>query len=158
MEKRNELFDMSDGHKIAVTMYIPSSDATKHIHLLHGMAEHQKRYERFASYLCEMGYLVSSHDHRGHGDTAEANGGLYGYFAEKDGFERVVEDVQEVIEGVRQRVAEFPLVLFGHSMGSFIARRYTQLHSEELAAAVYCGTGATTPLHIAGHQLASALA
>lgn len=157
MNQSTHTFDMSDGVQVAARIYTPIGEPKGHIHLLHGMAEHQKRYEGFATMLTEAGYYVSSHDHRGHGDTAELNGQLYGYFADKDGFERVVQDVDEVMEAVQAQIGEYPLTLFGHSMGSFVARRYTQLHSEKIAKAIYCGTGATTLMHAVGVQLASIL-
>lgn len=148
---------MSDGHEIFVTTLIPAEKAIGHFHILHGMAEHSGRYEGFAQMICAEGYVVSLHDHRGHGTTATQNGGLYGFFAEQDGFNRVVQDVYEVIDTVRQQTAELPLTLFGHSMGSFVARRFTQLYSDQMHAAIYCGTGATNAIHIAGHQLAKVL-
>ena len=50
----------------------------------------------------------------------------------QDGFERVTEDVREVLLLVREELDDMPLILFGHSMGSFIARRYMQKYSESL--------------------------
>lgn len=118
---------------------MPEQPAIGHVHLLHGMAEHIDRYDEFAKELVGNGFIVSGHDHRGHGKTNEKNGQL-GYFGEKDGFERVTEDVREVLVQVREDVGEVPLILFGHSMGSFIARRYMQKYSESLAKAIICGT------------------
>lgn len=157
--KQNHIFTMTDGHKIAATTYFPGNEKEiiGQFHILHGMAEHQRRYEGFANYLSELGYLVTTHDHRGHGDTAEENGGLFGYFAERDGFERVVQDVHEVLQQLSVLHHEYPLTLFGHSMGSFIARRYTQHYSNELDRVIYCGTGATTALHVVGNSIAKVL-
>ena len=152
-----QIFAMDDGHKIVATVYKPEVLPIGHIHLLHGMAEHQQRYEGFAKLLVEAGYLVSSHDHRGHGETAIINDAPFGYFADQNGFERVVQDVHEVITGIQKEYGEYLLTLFGHSMGSFIARRYSQLYSELLHNAIYCGTGATTSLHVMGNQIAKIL-
>ena len=79
-----------------------------HIHLLHGMAEHIGRYEEFAQYLAGKGYIVSGHDHRGHGKTAELNG-IKGHFADEDGFDRVVQDAYEVVTHLRSNTAISPL-------------------------------------------------
>ena len=157
MNKQNHIFTMTDGHKIAVTTYFPGNEIIGHIHIMHGMGEHQRRYEGFANYLCGLGYLVTSHDHRGHGNTAEENGGLFGYFADHDGFERVVQDVHEVLQQIRVHQGVYPLTLFGHSMGSFIARRYIQQYNEELDRVILCATGATTSLHVVGNRLAKFL-
>lgn len=141
---------MSDGHAIHVVKYEPKSSPIGHIHLLHGMAEHIGRYEDFANYLVEQGYMVSGHDHRGHGRTAEKNGQL-GFFAGKNGFDRVTEDVREVLLHVREKFENVPLILFGHSMGSFVTRRYMQKYSESLSKVIICGTSFTpVPLGRAG--------
>lgn len=131
---------MSDNHLIHIVTYKPEQSPIGHVHLLHGMAEHIERYDEFAQFLVAHGFIVSGHDHRGHGKTAEKNGQL-GFWADKDGFERVTEDVREVLVQVREEIGEVPLLLFGHSMGSFIARRYMQKYSESLAKVVICGTG-----------------
>jgi alpha-beta hydrolase superfamily lysophospholipase len=131
--------EMSDHHHIHVVKYVPDQTPIGHVHLLHGMAEHIERYEEFAQFLVGKGFLVSGHDHRGHGKTAEKNGEL-GYFAESNGFERVTEDVREVLLKVREELAEVPLILIGHSMGSFITRRYMQKYSDSLSKVILCGT------------------
>src|SRR5690606_1115600 len=82
---------------------------------------------------------VSGHDQRGHGRTAERNG-VEGYFSEQQGFDRVVMDAREVISAVQQQIGEMPFILFGHSMGSIIARRFIQLHSGSVCRAVLSGT------------------
>lgn len=130
---------MSDGHQIHVVKYTPEQSPIGHLHILHGMAEHIERYDEFALFLVEKGFIVSGHDHRGHGRTVEKNG-QQGYFAESNGFERVTEDVREVLLKVREDMVEMPLVLFGHSMGSFVARRYMQKYSDSLSKVVICGT------------------
>lgn len=131
----------SDGHELYYEMYEPHQ-AKKHVHILHGMAEHIGRYEEFSRFLAKQGFVVTAHDHRGHGRTAERNG-TRGFFAESNGFEQVVQDAEEVIESMRSRIGELPMVLLGHSMGSFIARRYIQLNgnSDKLCRVVLSGTG-----------------
>lgn len=145
---------MSDGHEVFVREYEPTI-IKGHVHILHGMAEHSARYDEFAQFLQEAGYYVTLHDHRGHGETAERNG-TYGYFAEEAGFHRVVIDAHEVIEAVRKNKELPPLQLIGHSMGSFIARRYIQQY--EVANVILVGTGAMSPLHQVGTIVAKALA
>lgn len=129
----------SDKHEIYYEVYVPKNP-TAHVHIIHGMAEHIARYEEFIRFLTNRGFIVSGHDQRGHGRTAERNG-VEGFFAEKNGFNRVVEDVDEVITGIRHQIDDLPLVLLGHSMGSFVGRRYIQLHSGKVSRAVFSGTG-----------------
>ncbi|MFY0520887.1 alpha/beta fold hydrolase [Lysinibacillus sp. UGB7] len=148
---------MSDGHSVFTRTLTPTSSCIGHIHILHGMAEHSGRYVKFAEALCIAGYAVTMHDHRGHGETAAYNGKL-GFFAERNGFERVVEDVHEIVNTMHAQFADVPLILFGHSMGSFITRRYIQLYSENVDKVILCGTGSVTALHMAGHFFAQTLA
>ncbi len=129
----------SDNHEIYYEVYEPENPKA-HIHIIHGMAEHIARYEEFTRHLTDNGFTVSAHDQRGHGRTVERNG-TEGFFAEKNGFNRVVEDVSEVLAAVQQQIGELPLVLFGHSMGSFVGRRYIQLHSGKVSRALFSGTG-----------------
>ena len=128
---------MSDGHHVHVVKYT-SENPIAHVHILHGLAEHIGRYEEFASFLVSHGFSVSGHDHRGHGRTAEKNGQL-GYYGDGEGFDRVVEDVREVLHLVYKEES-LPLILLGHSMGSFVARRYMQKYSETLSKVILSGT------------------
>ncbi len=132
--------DMTDGFLVHAFFLQPDGEAKGHIHLLHGMSEHIGRYAEFAHYLAGQGYVVSGHDHRGHGKTAGLNGQL-GHFADAGGFERVVQDVYEIVTTLRAQYPAKRFILFGHSMGSFVARRYVQLHGAEVDLAVFSGTG-----------------
>lgn len=131
---------MSDGFSVYAFSCAPKGNPIGHIHLLHGMAEHIARYGEFVENLVGKGFIVSGHDHRGHGKTVDFNGKL-GYFAESNGFDRVVQDAHEVITTMRTAHDAPRFILFGHSMGSFIARRYIQLHGAELDAVILSGTG-----------------
>lgn len=148
---------MSDGHFVFTRTLTPTISCIGHIHILHGMAEHSGRYVKFADQLCAVGYAVTMHDHRGHGETAAYNGKL-GFFAEHSGFDRVVEDVHEIVMTMHNQFADVPFILFGHSMGSFITRRYIQLYSDSVDNVILCGTGSVSTLHMAGHVFARTLA
>lgn len=130
---------MSDGHLIYVMRCIPTDTPIGHVHLMHGLAEHIERYDAFVDFLVNKGFIVSGHDHRGHGKTALKNGQL-GYFADHAGFERITEDVREVLLTVREGLTNVPLILFGHSMGSFVARRYMQKYSDSLSKVILSGS------------------
>lgn len=157
MRKVEQYLTMADGHEVYVRIYIPNVQMLGHVHILHGMAEHSGRYDRFAYYLCQHGYVVSMHDHRGHGMTAERNG-LLGFIAEENGFDFLVNDVLEVMTKVRDG-QDWPLpILFGHSMGSFIARRFMQLYSDNVSQVILSGTAATTPLHRMGKYVGKLIA
>jgi alpha-beta hydrolase superfamily lysophospholipase len=137
---REATLEMTDGFLVHAIVMAPEGNPIGHIHLLHGMAEHIGRYEEFAHYLVGKGYIVSGHDHRGHGKTAKMNV-LKGHFSDANGFDRVVQDVYETISVLRDQYPSPRFILFGHSMGSFVARRYVQLHGSEVDLAIFSGTG-----------------
>ncbi|MCM3709862.1 alpha/beta hydrolase [Sporosarcina luteola] len=146
---------MSDGFSIHSVYAQPADRPIAHIHLLHGMAEHIGRYEEFVTYLTSEGFAVSGHDHRGHGKTADLNGKL-GDFGETAGFDRVVEDTYEIISFYRNKFRAPRVILFGHSMGSFVARRYTQRFGRELDKLICSGTAGNPGVsRIVGKALAS---
>ena len=119
------MLTMSDGTSIHTVFLKPEGQPVAHIHLMHGMAEHIGRYEEFMKYLVGEGFAVSGHIHRGHGETVTLNGKL-GYFGDTVGFDRLVEDAREIIRFFKDEFQTNNVILFGHSMGSFIARRFVQ--------------------------------
>lgn len=132
--------EMSDGLNVYVSIRQPKEKAVGHIHILHGMAEHSGRYDEAADFFVSKGYIVTAHDHRGHGKTAAMNG-KRGHFGDDVGFDRVVTDVFEVVSNMKNRHATNRFILIGHSMGSFIARRFIQLHGDMVDQVVLSGTG-----------------
>lgn len=125
--------------------------------IAHGMAEYGKRYETFARYLNTRGYAVFINDHLGHGKSVAKEEDL-GYFGEKDGPATLVEDAKNLTEIAKSEYPDVPFVLFGHSMGSFIARSYASFYPEELDALVLCGTAGPNPAAAAGAFLANLIA
>lgn len=109
------------------------------LQISHGMVEHIDRYDDFARFLTDKGILVIGNDHLGHGYTAKE--GDHGYFG--DGLSAtVVDDLHEVTKYAKETYGEnIPYFLLGHSMGSFMARRYLMTYGDELAGAIISGTG-----------------
>lgn len=151
-----QIFKMEDGHQVYVRMYHPTTEPKGHVHIMHGMAEHSGRYIDFAEYLVNQGYFVTAHDHRGHGETAKLNGQL-GYLGDEKGFHRLVEDVFEILQFFHASKQLPETILFGHSMGSFVARRFMQLYSGHIDKCILAGTGATTAVHFLGNAVARSL-
>jgi len=121
------------------------------VQLLHGMAEHIGRYERLAKALNQAGYLVIGRNHPGHGPHAEQ----LGYFADKKGWDMLLEAAHQVSLMVKNEYPYLPLYLLGHSMGSFAAREYALRWGGELDGLILSGTGFFgRPLCAAGKILA----
>ncbi len=91
------------------------------VQIIHGMSEHGQRYDHFATELTNQNFLVYASDLRGHGKTAGKIENI-GYFAQKDGWQKVVNDVAEVNAHIKTSHSELPIYILGHSMGSFVAR------------------------------------
>lgn len=128
------IITLRDGKKIDLISWQASKEPKAHILLIHGMAEHIERYEAFASFLLEKGYNVYGYDQRGHGKTAGNLSGV-GYF--DLGWSGVVGDVKEVVDQLPKNA---PIILFGHSMGSFIVRDYIRNFSESVDGVILSGT------------------
>jgi alpha-beta hydrolase superfamily lysophospholipase len=90
------------------------------VQVLHGLAEHSGRYDRFAAFLAGRGYHVYAHDHRGHGYT-RAPDAPFTVFAARDGADKVVADVAAVRNVIVTEQPGLPVILFGHSMGGLVA-------------------------------------
>ncbi len=104
------------------------------VQINHGLAEHAARYARFAKALSAAGYHVYAHDHRGHGFT-KAPEAPQGQFAEKNGEQRVLDDVLVVRHRAQSAHPSLPMITFGHSMGGLIAMNSVLRDPGELAGA-----------------------
>ncbi|BDA63811.1 alpha/beta fold hydrolase [Actinomyces capricornis] len=125
------------------------------IQVVHGMAEHAARYGRFAAAAVKAGYAVYADDHRGHGATAAAED--RGHLADEDGWSLVVGDLSALLDRIRAAYPGVPVVLMGHSWGSFLARDLATRRGEELAGLILLGTGSGVgTLTAPGMALASA--
>lgn len=140
----------ADGAELAAYRSEPAGSAKAIVQIAHGMAEHFARYGRLARALNAAGYAVYGGDHRGHGKSAEVHGlGNFG----PGGFQSVVDDMAALTRRAKADHPGAPLILLGHSMGSFASQLYLLDHSRELAALVLSGTAALDLL--LGHMLAS---
>lgn len=143
MVKNMELPSNDGVHKLHVVVWQPDSEPKAVLQLSHGMVEFIERYEGLAQYLNERGILVIGNDHLGHGHTAGSDEDL-GYFCQENMSETVVKDLHTVTEYAKKEYPGIPYFLLGHSMGSFMARRYIMTYGDELTGAILCGTGEQT--------------
>lgn len=114
-------FTASDGVKITTYQTPLPSKAQGILLIVHGMAEHALRYHEFADFLYEHHFMAVAHDQRGHGKTG-LESGTPGFFAEKNGWQRVVSDVRELSLLIKREHPDLPLFILGHSMGSVVTR------------------------------------
>lgn len=128
----------NDRSRLYVNQWLPDGPAKAMIMLSHGMAEHSGRYARLAEALCAAGYGLYALDQRGHGRTADE--GTLGLYAEKDGWNKVVGDLASLNQHIGQQQPGLPIILLGHSMGSYIAQAYLLHHSASLNGAILSGS------------------
>ena len=126
--------------EIYARRFDPEGDVRGVVQLSHGIAEHIARYDGFAKYLAENGYVVVGNDHLGHGKST-GEGAELGFFAENGGWEMAVGDMHALRETMAEEFPGLPYFLFGHSMGSFLTRTYIIRYRAGLTGAVLCGTG-----------------
>lgn len=100
------------------------------VHIMHGMAEHSARYQLLAEFLNQQGYMVTADDHRGHGKTGDANGNLY-HLADNNGWNQMIDDQWQLIEYIGAQ-NNLPLIILGHSMGSFMATHFCQRYAHKI--------------------------
>ena len=132
-------FDSQGKGKLHGCCWQPEGQPKAVVQIIHGIAEFVERYDDFANFLTGLGYLVVAEDHMGHGKSIEG-GSTRGYF--HGGWFTAVADTVKLLEDTREKYPEIPYILFGHSMGSFMARtilcKYPDLPIE---GAIICGTG-----------------
>jgi len=132
------VIEADDGHRILVDCWHPEGEVRALIHIFHGLGEHAARYDRFAHQCTARGYAVIAHNHRGHGENCAPNG--LGHYADDNGWNRVINDTLQVQQDLLRRYPDLPLILFGHSMGSYVAQSLMMRHPENVSALVLSGS------------------
>ncbi|HSG58253.1 MAG TPA: alpha/beta hydrolase [Woeseiaceae bacterium] len=150
---RDDTVSAADGHKIAIQAWASDGEPVAVVQILHGLGEHIGRYARFAAAANERGFAVIGHDHRGHGPGCSDRG----YFSGRDGWRKVVADVHAVNEWCRDRYAGLPIVMLGHSMGSFIAESFAMHHGAYLKGLLLSGSNWPARLQLLPGRIAAYL-
>ena len=148
-------YPSTDGiHTIYAEIYTPKHCAAKGIvQLAHGMVDYVGRYEELAERLTEAGYIFAGNHHLGHGKSVNSEED-YGFFAERDGVIFVLRDMHTLNRRLRNDYPSLPLVIFGHSMGSFLSRLYVERYPHTIKAAVIHGTAGPNGAASMGRALA----
>ena len=147
MEIRKEelrVISSDNDHELFGIVYLPEDEPRGIFQIVHGMIEHIGRYDRFMTFLANEGYIACGHDHLGHGKTVK-NESEYGFIADKNGYQRLVDDVEIFGSAVREKYGRtLPYYLMGHSMGSFIARLTAEQYDSH-DKLIIMGTGGPNP-------------
>ncbi len=117
----------------------------------HGMAEHAQRYDYFANKLNKAEMAVFAIDQIGHGDAIER--GEKGYWP-KGGFQNCVDNLKTLVDLAKSTYPNKPIILFGHSMGSFISQEYIKQYGDSLNSVILSGSTKVGGLHKMGNFIA----
>lgn len=138
----------TDGLEISAFLAMPEGEPKGIVQIVHGMNEYKERYLDFAEFLVSSGYAVGMHDHRGHGKSVKCFEDLgYMYEGRSEG---LLEDAHQFSLILKEKAgAGKPFILIGHSMGSFVVRRYIKKYDDEITKLVVIGS----PSKLAGAGL-----
>ena len=136
-------FSAGDGTRISYRRWLPTGTPKTVLQVVHGAAEHSGRYDRFAKLAVASGYAVYATDHRGHGRTRLRSGKTGD--AGPDAWNRMVEDEIAFSQRLRTAHPGAKLVLFGHSLGSFMAQDYIERRADLLDGLILSGTSYGPP-------------
>ncbi|MBR5125548.1 MAG: lysophospholipase [Oscillospiraceae bacterium] len=132
-------FDSCGAGKIHCCKWTPEGEPKAVLQIVHGIAEFVERYDTFANYLTNLGFVVVAEDHMGHGQSINGDG-IQGYF--HGGWFNAVADTYQLLQDTQREYPYLPYILFGHSMGSFMTRTILCKYPDSgIAGAVICGTG-----------------
>lgn len=141
-----------DAEGITIHYYVWAAKKPRAVvQILHGLGEHAARYEWLAGQLNTAGYTVYADDHRGHGLTGLGQtGGDHAKLGKlgPGGMPATVESVRKLTGMIRAKNPKLPLVLLGHSWGSFLAQMLINKYSSEYDAAILSGSALRTFAHM----------
>lgn len=131
-------YDSLGGGRIHACRWTPEGEVKGIVQIVHGIAEYAERYDELAAFLNSRGLLVVAEDHMGHGKSV-CDATPVGCFA--GGWHNAVDDTYRLMQDTMSEFPNVPYILFGHSMGSFMARTVLAKYPDSgITAAVICGT------------------
>jgi alpha-beta hydrolase superfamily lysophospholipase len=136
-------FQAEDGASLHVSGWAVEAPKAV-VQVIHGMAEYGSRYARFAEALAAAGYTTYAHDHRGHGKSI-SDASPPGHIADDDSWNRIVQDAHGVNSEISRRHPGLPIIVLGHSMGSFVLQQLLFEHPGDMVAAALSGSNGKPP-------------
>ena len=109
------------------------------IQIVHGITEHIGRYEGFASYMTNLGYIVIGNDHLGHGKSIITDKPKM-YIGKLGSWDYLVKDIHTLYEIINEEY-KLPIYLIGFSLGSFVSRHYLIDYNPNYKKTILVGTG-----------------
>lgn len=137
--------------QIQAWIYVPNVKPRGIIQIIHGFCEHSRRYLHMIVSFNDAGFIVAADDYVGHGRTAALTN-TWGDWGNK-GSETMMEDEHTLTQIVKDKYPNLRYFIFGHSMGSFIAREYAARYGDDVDCVALCGTTGVFPNLEKGKEL-----
>ena len=141
--EKTKIKSNQDGLELEILLIKPEREIKGIVQISHGMAEHKERYKPFMKYLASCGYMAIIHDHRGHGASVKRLDDL-GYFYDEKA-EAIVEDLHQITTYIKEQYPNKKVILFGHSMGSMVVRKYIKKYDKDIDRLIVCGSPSRNP-------------
>lgn len=145
MSYSKALIKTQSGINLSAHIWSPPQEPIALIHIFHGMMEHGLTYKSVATHFTQLGFLVVSHDHRGHGSTGQRETGI-GHFGPKANWKTVIQDCSDAHLYFKEHYPNIPFILLGHSMGSFLALHTLKRHKTFFQGVLLSGSTYESPL------------
>lgn len=140
MKKYMGYFDSSNGvNRVAYYVCEPEIKPRCIVQLAHGMCENAALYKRLMNFLAARGCVVCANDFLGHGRSVRDFNDV-GFFSAKNGWRCIIRDMKTLTDIISEKYKGLPLILVGHSMGSFAVREYLTWYGDILSGCVLVGT------------------
>ena len=139
--KKSFKYKSSNGkNNIHAIVWTPDKEPVGIVQITHGMVEYIDRYDEFANYLCDKGFIVTGNDHLGHGKSVDTEDEL-GFMDENNPANKMLYDMNRLRSITSKEYPGLPYFMLGHSMGSYLMRKYIVKYGEGLAGVILTGTG-----------------
>lgn len=109
------------------------------VFIIHGMAEHGLRYQRFMEVLETREILAMTMDLRGHGQSLRPTQDV-GVLNKADDFHVILADIYDAIKDAQNKFPDVQWTLMGHSMGSIFARAFALKYQGTVEKMIWMGT------------------
>ena len=150
MAKQELTLKSVDGYELALALF-EAQNPKAVIQFIHGMEEHKDRYDAFAEFLSENGYICVTNDLRGHGKNAP----ILSHISDKKGEKLLIEDQKEITKLIKKKYPELPIYIFAHSMGTIITRVLLQEEGDQYKKVAMSGYVNPNPVAGIGGALVS---
>ncbi len=137
---REELLKGFNERELTCYLYDEIKEPKGIVVIIHGMQEYAERYKEFAGFLNSNNYIVFTTDLRGHGKNML--GGKPGY-EDGDIYTNIVEDYKIFIAKLKEQYKTLPIIVFGHSFGSFICQKLLTVCDNLVDKFIMCGSAYT---------------